>query len=111
LIGGSLGTAILGTVFGSQVGGSIDGGAMSLSALASADPVTLGAVRTAITSALGTVFHVAAGVAAGGLVFAWFIPEKPLRKTVAAATANPGQEAGDAFAMPTAHEAAGRRGA
>jgi predicted MFS family arabinose efflux permease len=109
LIGGSLGTAILGTVFSSQIAGTIDGGAVNPAALTSAAPAALEAMRASITHGVGVVFRVAAGVAAVGFVFAWFIPERPLRRTVAAATADPGHEAGDAFAMPIVREAASRR--
>jgi hypothetical protein len=106
LIGGSLGTAILGTVFGSQVAGTIDGASINAVQLSSLDPAMSATVKSSITSALCAVFHVAAGVAAAGFFFALFIPEKPLRRTVAEATAGPGKEAGDAFAMPVAHHGA-----
>jgi EmrB/QacA subfamily drug resistance transporter len=85
LIGGSLGTAILGTVFGSRVGGA--------------------AGAEAVTGAIAAVFTVAAAVAAAGFVLSWFIPEEPLRETVAAASSSAGQEAGEAFAMPSPDDA------
>jgi hypothetical protein len=53
-----------------------------------------------ITEAIATVFRVAAVVAAAGCVLTWFIPARPLRETVAAATSSVGKEAGDAFSMP-----------
>jgi predicted MFS family arabinose efflux permease len=104
LIGGSLGTAMLGTLFSSQVAGVIDGGVIDPGSLTTMDPAMADSVRISITHALTTVFHAAAGVTAAGFLFSWFIPEKPLRRTVAAATAAPGQEAGDAFAMPPTPE-------
>jgi MFS family permease len=79
LIGGSIGTAVLGTVFASRGG-------------ASADPVL-------VSAATGHVFALAAIVAGVGFVVTWFLPEHPLRETVAAASGSVGREAGDAFAM------------
>jgi EmrB/QacA subfamily drug resistance transporter len=107
LIGGSLGTAVLGTVFGRHVAATLaaaSGPAVGLSDLTVARlhalPPAL-AVRylDAITSGMGLVFAVAAGVALAGFALAWLIPERPLRETVAAASGSAGQEAGDAFAM------------
>jgi MFS family permease len=83
LIGGSLGTAVLGTIFASRV-----------AALASEGQAL------ALTDALARIFIVAAGVAVAGFAIAWLVPELPLRETVAAASSNVGQEAAEAFAMP-----------
>ena len=83
LIGGALGTAVLGIVFAARA-----------AALAPAGQAV------AYSEALSTVFSVAAGVALTGCVASWFVPERPLRETVAAATASVGQEAGEAFSMP-----------
>jgi EmrB/QacA subfamily drug resistance transporter len=90
LIGGSLGTAILGTVFASRV-----------TALA-AEGQTM-----ALTDALARVFLVAAAVSVGGFIVSWFVPELPLRETVAAASSSVGQEAAEAFAMPAADDRSG----
>ena len=79
LIGGSVGTAVLGTVLASRVAGS-------------EDPVV-------VSAAIGHLFALAAIVAVAGFGLAWFIPEHPLRETVAAAGGSAGREAGDAFAM------------
>ena len=90
LIGGSVGTAVLGTIFGSRI-----------AALAGEPRIV------AVTNALGHVFLVAACVAAAGFIAAWFVPERPLRQTVAAASSNVGREAAEAFSMPTADDRAG----
>ena len=52
----------------------------------------------AFTVALGTIFVVATAVALVGFVLTWLMPERPLRQTVAAASAS--GELGEAFAMP-----------
>jgi MFS family permease len=83
LIGGSVGTAVLGSLFATHVASLHDA------------PRAL-----AITGGIDLVFRVAAGVAATGFVLTWFIPSRPLRETVAAATSSVGKDAGDAFAMP-----------
>jgi EmrB/QacA subfamily drug resistance transporter len=80
LIGGSVGTAVLGTVFAARVGHSVD--------------------AVVVSAAIGHVFALAAIVAAAGFAFTWLVPERPLRETVAAASASVGREAGNAFAMP-----------
>jgi EmrB/QacA subfamily drug resistance transporter len=83
LIGGSVGTAVMGSLFAAHVAASNE------------IPRPL-----AITGAIDIVFRVAAGVAATGFVLTWFIPSRPLRETVAAASSSVGKDAGDAFAMP-----------
>ncbi len=84
LIGGSVGTAVLGTIFtGRSAGGD----------------------AAAITAGISAVFLAAAAVSTIGFVLSWFIPQRPLRQTVAAASADAGKGAGDAFAMPPAADA------
>jgi EmrB/QacA subfamily drug resistance transporter len=87
LIGGSLGTAVLGIIFASR----------AAAGTASGQPIGV-----AYTEALAAVFTVAAMVAAAGCLASWFLPEPPLRETVAAASASVGQEAAAAFSMPAA---------
>ena len=84
LVGGSVGTALLGVVFAST---------FKAGAAAGTDPI-------AITQAMHRVFMVAAAVAAAGAVLTWFIPEHPLRDTIAASAADVGRDAGEAFALP-----------
>jgi EmrB/QacA subfamily drug resistance transporter len=64
-IGGSLGTAVLGAIFTHELGVST---------------ATTQAGR--FTDAVHVVFLVAAAVVAVAFVLAWFIPERPLRRTV-----------------------------
>jgi MFS family permease len=115
LIGGSLGTAALGAIFASQlsthlarllppgtqgVGGSMAQG-MSPHALSQLPPALHASYNMAFTEALSSLFLVAAGVCAVAFVLTWFLPEHPLRATVAATASNAGYEAGEAFARPT----------
>ncbi|HEX6536492.1 MAG TPA: MDR family MFS transporter [Gemmatimonadaceae bacterium] len=116
LIGGSLGTAVLGAIFAVHLDASLarrlgDAGAIASGAHlgAGVSPVQLAAmpapVRAAYASAfsesLSTVFLVATAIALVGFLLAWLLPERPLRETVSAAAADTGRDAGGAFAMPT----------
>src|SRR4051794_7698198 len=92
LIGGSLGTAVLGAIFAARLtanlaralpagaaGGPLSGGArMSAEALAHLPPAVRSAYAMAFTDSLNTVFLVAAVVCAVGFAFAWLLPERPL---------------------------------
>ena len=112
LIGGSLGTAILGAVFAARLARNLAtalpemsgaaGGAsrMSSQVMAQMSPVARSAYATAFTGALNTVFLVAAIVCAVGFVLTWLMPERPLRATAAASAADAGSEIGEAFARP-----------
>jgi EmrB/QacA subfamily drug resistance transporter len=115
LIGGSLGTAILGAIFATRLAANLarmmpPGGAgpgqlsgaghMTSAALAGMSPAARAAYGAAFTASLNTVFLVAAVVCAAGFVFAWLLPERPLRATVAATAGNAGLEAGEAFGRP-----------
>ena len=82
LVGGSVGTALLGVVFASTFA----------SGSAATDPA-------AMTQAMHRVFTVAAAVAAAGAILTWFIPERPLRDTIAASASDVGRDAGEAFAL------------
>ena len=112
LIGGSLGTAILGAIFANRLAVNLahalpDGipGAVgrgtSTATLAQMSPVVRAVYAQAFATSLGTVFLVATVVCAVGLVLSLFLPERPLRETVAASAADNGSEAGGAFARPT----------
>jgi EmrB/QacA subfamily drug resistance transporter len=118
LIGGSVGTAILGAIFASQLsahlhridpggasGGSV-GGSTSAAALQRLSPAVRAAYSQAFADSLGTVFFVASLVCATGFLLALFLPERPLRETVAATAADRGSEAGGAFARPADENAA-----
>jgi EmrB/QacA subfamily drug resistance transporter len=111
LIGGSVGTAVLGTLFWGRVaahlrGAGVDaaGGSGALHGLtaerlAQLPPPLLHHYVDALTSGIGVVFSAAALIAFAGCVLSLAIPERPLRQTVAAANSGVGKEAGDAFAM------------
>ncbi len=111
LIGGSLGTALLGAVFSSRVasvmGGSAGAEALNTQALASMSDLVRLQYASALTSAVDAVFLVASMVSAVGFALIWFMPERPLRATLAASAGDAGNEAGEAFARP-ADEASAR---
>jgi len=108
LIGGSLGTAILGAIFAARLSANLNralpaGTAhnMSVQALLRLPPATRAAYGEAFTAALDSIFLVATVVCAIGFVLTWLLPERPLRATVAAAARDAGNEAGEAFARPS----------
>jgi len=116
LIGGSLGTAILGAIFAGRLTanllrllppGTATGEArdMSVQALLQLPSSTRALYADAFTSSLDTVFLVATVVCAIGFVLTWFLPERPLRATVAASARDAGNEAGEAFARPSDEDA------
>lgn len=75
LVGGSLGTTLLGAVLATRF-----------------------LETKSLTASLGTVFLVAAAVAFLGLLLSFLLPQRRLRKTIAAATG--GDICGQAFALP-----------
>jgi EmrB/QacA subfamily drug resistance transporter len=83
LVGGSIGTAVLGVVFAAHYQSNVAAAERS----------------AAMAGAIQAVFGVALFVALLGAVLTWLLPERPLRDTVAAAAADPGYDAGEAFAM------------
>ena len=116
LIGGSLGTAILGAIFAAQLNANLSrllpsaptpqaGGGMSVEMLLKLPPETRALYEQAFTSALDTMFLFASIVCAVGFVLTWLLPERPLRATVAAAARDTGNEAGEAFARPLDEDA------
>ena len=107
-IGGSVGTAVLGSIFSNRVAHELTqrlppGSSSGVSGGLSANPAALHklpapihtAYITAFTHALNTVFVVAAGVAAVAFLLSWALPQRPLRDTVAASTG-----VGETFAVP-----------
>ena len=117
LVGGSLGTAILGAIFAAQLSANLarlsptvaGGGAahnLSVQAMARLSPGARAIYANAFTASLDTVFLVATIVCAIGFVLTWLMPERPLRATVAASARDAGNEAGEAFARPQDEEAA-----
>jgi EmrB/QacA subfamily drug resistance transporter len=115
LIGGSLGTAVLGAIFASRLDAILRrllpaaalpatgaSAGTNLQALAHLPPTVHAQYAQAFTISLSTVFGVATGIALLGFALTWLMPEHPLRATIAAATEEDvGGDVGEAFAMPT----------
>jgi predicted MFS family arabinose efflux permease len=110
LIGGSIGTAVLGAIFANRVMAGVAkaagaAGAPSASAHTSLSPAMLAhmpaATRAlyaqAFAHAIDTVLLVAAVVSLVSFLLCWLMPAKPLRETVSAAARDVGQEAGEGF--------------
>ena len=116
-VGGSFGTALLGSIFAARLeahltrllpaagASSAPRGALNPELLARMPPQLRAVYAQAFTASLSTVFLVAAGVGVLGLLFALALPERPLRETVAAASGEIGEEMSEALAMPTAADA------
>jgi DNA-binding MarR family transcriptional regulator len=105
LIGGSLGTAVMGAIFTARLSRDLESTLPSASGLRPGDipslpPAAHAAYATAFTHAIAAVFLVAAAVALTGFVISWLLPERPLRSTIAAAAADIGAEMGETFPMP-----------
>lgn len=113
LIGGSLGTAVLGAIFAARLtvnlsrllppgteGASLGAG-VNQHVLSQLPAAVRAAYARAFTDSLGTVFLVATTIALVGFLLTWLLPERPLRETIAAATEGDiGGDVGQAFAMP-----------
>ncbi|HET9986704.1 MAG TPA: MFS transporter [Longimicrobiales bacterium] len=116
LVGGSLGTAMLGAIFAARLMHNLAallppervaaaaGAGLDPRVLASLPPALRALYAQAFTAALSDVFLVATGVAVVGFVLTWFVPELPLRATVAAAAGEVGVEAGETFPMPVSDD-------
>ncbi len=112
LAGGSIGTAVLGTIFSARLGVNLSrtlpqsagseahGAGLDLEALAQLTPAVRATYLDAFASALNTVFLVASCIALLGFILAWLVPEKRLRDTIAAAADDTGATAGRTFPMP-----------
>jgi MFS family permease len=99
-IGGSLGTAVFGSIFTNRLTARLSGGGLppDLQKIVGGGGRLTGAMveqlpadarlayEQAYVHALTPVFLVAAGVAALGFVLSWLLPEKPLRATAATST-------------------------
>ena len=113
LIGGSVGTAVLGAIFAARLstelarrlpsagsGAPVPGAAITAELLASLSPAVRAIYSAAFSSSLSIVFIVATGVAVVGFALAWLLPERPLRATLAADETKHGLVAGEAFGLP-----------
>ena len=117
LVGGALGTAVLGAIFASQLSANLahllpGGGGAVADATRALNPETLATIPATtrslyvqgFTESLSTMFIVAAGISLLGFLLTWLLPEQPLRETVAAASANVGGDMGETFPMPTSDD-------
>jgi EmrB/QacA subfamily drug resistance transporter len=111
LIGGSVGTAVLGAIFASRlhenlarslpnVAASDAGANVSPRAIAALEPGVRQLYTAGFTYSLDTIFLVAAFIGVAGFILAWFLPEKPLRDTVAARAGVVNEEIGEMFPRP-----------
>jgi EmrB/QacA subfamily drug resistance transporter len=111
LIGGSLGTAVLGAIFASRLnanltrlmpaGTPVNGaGGMTTEALSRLPAAARSAYLQAFTASLSTVFLVATAICAVGFLLAWVLPERRLRETIAASASDAGTDSGGAFGRP-----------
>ena len=113
LIGGSVGTAVLGAIFALRLGGELTRllpagtagapgarAAITTEMLAALPPAVRVAYAHAFASSLSTVFLVATAVSLVGFLLTWLLPEHPLRSSLSAEAAEGGGRLGDTFAMP-----------
>jgi MFS family permease len=110
LIGGSVGTAVLGAIFASRLherlaqslpGVAADAGAnVSPRAIAALEPGIRQIYTEGFTYALDGIFLVATFIGLAGFILAWLLPEKPLRDTVAARAGDVNDEIGEVFPRP-----------
>jgi EmrB/QacA subfamily drug resistance transporter len=105
-IGGSLGTAVFGTIFSNRLAAALSGapgasaGSHAGAGLTGPEvtrlpPATRAVYEHAYVHALRPVFLVAAGAAVVGFALSWLLKERPLRETAAAS-----QGLDDALAAP-----------
>lgn len=116
LAGGSIGTVALGTIFSARLdrnlpdslpdaasagGARLTGSGLDLEGLAALPPALRSSYLEAFSTALNTVFLVAACVAFAGFLLAWLVPERPLRDTIASKAEDTGATVGRTFPMPS----------
>ena len=113
LAGGSIGTAILGTIFSARLAAIVartipgaeseavaGGHGLDLETLGALPAAMRASYLDAFAGALNTVFLVACLVAFAGFLLAWMVPERKLRDTIVAAADDSGATAGRTFPMP-----------
>ena len=114
LIGGSVGTSALGAIFASRLHDNLARGLPAVAAgagsaganisprmIAALPPEVRAVYAQGFTSALNTIFLVATVIGVIGFVLVWFLPETPLRETIAARAGDVGDEVGEMFPMPS----------
>ncbi len=113
LIGGSVGTAVMGAIFAGRLTANLTrflppgtriesllAAGVGPETLAELPPALRAAYAEACTAALHTMFLVAAAVGLAGFALAWLLPERPLKATLAASAEDAGDSAGRTFAPP-----------
>lgn len=110
LIGGSVGTAVLGAIFSSKLAqhlaqvlpnaSAASHAGMNPRAMLALPPATRALYAGAFTESLSTVFLVATGIAVLGFLMSLVLPDRPLRSTIAASAREVGTEMGETFPMP-----------
>jgi EmrB/QacA subfamily drug resistance transporter len=112
-IGSSVGTAIIGTIFATELASRLHSAFphasaaetntshISAAALAKLSPEVHAAFLDAYAASLDKAFKIAAVVSIVAFVASWFIKELPMRTTVTA------EDIGDAFAVPRAPDSLG----
>lgn len=113
MMGGSLGTAVFGAMFASGLERHLaravglgtaklpTGASIGPQAIAELAPAMRAVYVEAFTASLNMVFLVAMVIALVGFALTWFVPELPLRETVAATAGDVGHETEELFPMPT----------
>src|SRR5690606_31484640 len=76
------------------------GSGISPQMLAGLEPALRAIYVEAFTASLRTVFLAAMVIALVGFLITWFVPERPLRESVAAVAGDVGKEAEELFPMP-----------
>jgi EmrB/QacA subfamily drug resistance transporter len=111
LMGGSVGTAVLGAIFASRLHDDLlrtmpasaagaNGANVSPRAIAALEPGIRQLYKEGFTTSLNTVFLVAAIIGVAGFLLAWLLPEKPLRDTIAARAGDVNEEISEVFPRP-----------
>lgn len=113
LIGGSVGTAVLGAIFASRLHENLlrtlpasaaaagsAGANVSPRAIAALSPEVRQLYTAGFTESLNTLFLVATFIGLAGFLLSWLLPEKPLRDSVAARAGAVNEEIGEVFPRP-----------
>lgn len=114
LVGGSVGTAVLGAIFASRLHNTLlhslpsslagaagsAGANVSPRAIAALPPDVRQLYTAGFTESLNYLFLVATFIGMAGFILSWFLPEKPLRDTVAARAGGLNEEIGEVFPRP-----------
>jgi MFS family permease len=114
LIGGSVGTSVLGAIFASRLHQNLlhtlpatvagaagsSGANVSPRSIALLPPEVRQLYVAGFTESLSTLFLVATFIGLIGFLLSWLLPEKPLRESVAARAGTVNDEIGEVFPRP-----------